>query len=72
MIGYSFCSSGTKYVGVAKIFKPSTAFAIRWFKNAVITIDEVKKTSTLEIRHLKHHPPFVDDAIALYFFAEVL
>ena len=71
MVGYSSHSSGTKHVGVAKIFKPSTIFAIRWFKDAVVTIDKVKKTSTLEIRCLKCHPPFVDDAIALYFFAEV-
>jgi len=72
MAGYSSCSSGAKHVRVAKIFKPSTTFAIRWFKNAIVTINEVKKTSILEIRHLKHHLPFVDDAITLYFFAEVL
>jgi len=49
MIGYSFHSSGTECVGVAKILKPQTAFAVRQFRNIVVTVNKVKETSILEI-----------------------
>jgi len=49
MIGYSSCSFGAECVGVAKILKPWTIFAVRWFKIIVVTVNKVKETSLLEI-----------------------
>jgi len=49
MIGYSSHSSGAECVGVAKILKPWTTFAVRWFKIIVITVNKIKETSPLKI-----------------------
>jgi len=49
MIGDCSGSSYTKRVGMAKFLKPWTSSDIRWLKQVIITINEIKKMSALQV-----------------------